>query len=260
MADYDIIGNIAIIKPEKDGILKSKSEKIKQAKELLKIPSIKTVLEKSSRVKGRLRTIKSEYIAGEKNKIALYKENNCLFKLNVDTCYFSPRLSNDRKDIALTINKKNNVLVMFAGIGVYPIVICKLAKPKIITSIEISKECNKYFKENIILNKIPKNAIEIIQGDVKKQISRLNEKYDVILLPRPNLKETFLKQALLVSKKGTRIFYHLFCHEKNLNEGLNKLINEVKKIRKKILIKEVKKIGDIAPYKYRYRVEMRVLC
>ena len=42
MASYDIVGNIAIIKGEG----KSKAWKLKEAKKLLKIPSVKTVLEK----------------------------------------------------------------------------------------------------------------------------------------------------------------------------------------------------------------------
>ena len=254
MASYDIIGNIAIIKP--DG--KTKKQKLEEAKKLLKIPSVKTVLEKSERVKGRLRKIQTTFILGEKNKTALYKENNCLFKVDVDGCYFSPRLSNDRKEIALKIKKKDKVLAMFAGIGAYPIVIWKLAKPQLITTIEISKECNKYFKENLKLNKIPEGKIKIIQGDVKKQIPKIKEKFDVIVMTRPNLKFTFLKQALLVSKKGTKIFYHLVSHEKNLENELEKLKKE-SGLKRKIKIRGVKKAGDIAPYKYRYRIEMKVL-
>src|SRR3989344_175091 len=111
MADYDILGNIAIIKGEN----KTEEEKLMQANELLKKPSIKTVLERITHVNGRLRTIKTRFLAGEKNLIALHKENNCIFKFNVETCYFSPRLSNERKLIAEKIKKSERVLVMFAG-------------------------------------------------------------------------------------------------------------------------------------------------
>ena len=58
MASYDIIGNIAIMKG--DGM--NKKQKLAHAKKLLKIPSVKTVLEKVGNVKGRLRTIKLKYI------------------------------------------------------------------------------------------------------------------------------------------------------------------------------------------------------
>ena len=41
MADYDIIGSIAIIKSESKGKPKSKARKLKEAKQLLKQPNIK---------------------------------------------------------------------------------------------------------------------------------------------------------------------------------------------------------------------------
>lgn len=277
MADYDIFGNIAIIKSEK----KTRKQKLIQAKELLKKPSIKTVLEKSTDVKGRLRTIKTKYIAGEKNLIARYNENGCAFKFNVETCYFSPRLSNDRKEIALRIKKKNKVLVMFAGAGPYPIVFYKYSKPEKIIAVEIGKECCKYFKENLKLNRIPEGKIEIIQGDVKKKItgnlgnpkksdkifgtSKTNkikksfEGFDIIMMARPNLKNTFLKQGLSVSKKGTIIFYHLFCRDEDLEKEITKLQKESIKLKRKIKIKNIKQVGEIAPYKHRYRLEIEVL-
>ena len=199
MASYDIVGSIAIIKPEG----KSKKQKLQLVRKLLNQSNIKTVLEKVTEIKGRLRTFKTKYIAGEKTKETIHKENNCLFKLNVETCYFSPRLNNERKQIALKIKKKDNVLVMFSGIGCYPIKIYELVKPKKITIIDISRECSKYARENLKLNKIPEKYIKIIQGDVKKKMP--NEKFDVIVMTRPNLKTTFLEQALQVSKKGTII-------------------------------------------------------
>ena len=181
MADYDIIGNIAIIKSEG----KTNNQKLKQAKELLKRPFIKTVLEKSTDIKGRLRTFKTKYVAGIKTLETIQSENNCKFKLNVETCYFSPRQGNDRKLIASKIKKKDNVLVMFSGIAAYPIVIYKTKKPNHITAIEISRECNKYAKENLKINKIPEDKITLIQGDVKKKIPK--SKFDVIMMTRPNL-------------------------------------------------------------------------
>jgi len=254
MASYDILGNIAIIKPEG----KTKKQKLEEAKKLLKNPNIETVLEKATNVSGRLRTIKTRYILGEKTKIAKHRENGCVFKFNVETCYFSPRLSNDRKIVSEKIRKKDRVLVMFAGVGVYPIVINKLKNPREIVAVEIGKECCKYFWENLKLNHV-NDKIKMIQGDVKKKVGSKLGKFDVIVMARPNLKESFLKYALLVSRKGTRIFYHLFCRDEELNKELDKLKKEAGKLGKKIKIIRSIPVGDIAPYKHRYRVEMRVL-
>jgi len=251
MVKYDLLGNIAIIKDELN-----KKEKLKAGKEILKIPSVKTIVEKSGNVKGRLRTIKTKHILGKKNLIADYKENNCRFKFNIEKCYFSPRLAGERKLISEKIKMKDRVLVMFAGIGVYPIVIYKNKKPEKIVGIEIGRECCKYFKENLKLNKISKDKIEIIQGDVKKKTPK--EKFDVVIMARPNLKESFLKQGLKASKKGTKLFYYGFCNVDEINNLINNLIKEAKQLKRKLKFVEVVKSGDIAPYKFRYRIEFKV--
>jgi tRNA (guanine37-N1)-methyltransferase len=255
MSDYDIMGNIAVIKSEG----KTKKQKLVQAKELLKRPNIKTVLEKATNVKGRLRTIKTKHLAGEKNTTAIHKENNSIFKFDVETCYFSPRLSHERKVIAEKIKMKDYVLVMFAGVGVYPIVIYKIAKPKQIVGIEIGRDCCKYFKENLKQNKIPEDKIKIIQGDVKKKITKDLGKFDVVIMARPNLKDTFLKQGLLASKKGTRLFYYGFCKNDEIDQLVANLQEEAESNRRKLKVKEVVRAGDIAPYKYRYRIEFKVI-
>ena len=258
MADYDIIGNIAIIKGEVNGKKKSRKEKLEEAKGLLKIPSVKTVLEKVSNVKGRLRTISVKHILGERNLVAVHKENSCLFKFDISSCYFSPRLSGERKEIAGRIKKNDSVLVMFAGIGVYPIVICKYSKPSRIVGVEIGRECCKYFQENLVLNKMI-NKIKIIQGDVKKKVNEGLGKFDVVVMSRPNLKESFLKQGLLASKKGTKIFYYGFCNVDEKDKMAEDLVKEAKNLKRKIKIIKVAKAGEIAPYKFRYRFEIRVL-
>lgn len=262
MANYDILGNIAIVKFS-DGT--KKEEKLQKAQELLKIPTVKTILEKTNKVSGRLRTIKTRFLAGEKNLVADYKENNCRFKFNVETCYFSPRLANERMEIARIISgmKKPRVLVMFAGVGPFTIAIAKYAKTKKIVSIELGKECCKYALENLKLNKIY-SGVEIIPGDVKRIIPKLlkdkenREKYDAIVMPRPNLKETFFSDALKVSKKGTKIIYYGFSPESKKEEMIEELEKESRKLKRKIKITKVLEAGDIAPYEHRYRIEILV--
>jgi len=257
MANYDLLGNIAIVKFPKGA---KKREKLEQARELLMIPSVKTVLEKLDKVKGRLRTIKTRYIAGKRNLIAEYRESECRFRFNVETCYFSPRLSNERIEVARMIKKTDNVLVMFSGVGPFSIVIAKLVRPKRVLSIELGKECCKYAKENVRLNKVA-DIVEVIQGDVKKVVKKggLKEKFDVIVMPRPNLKETFLKEAFAAAKKGAKIIYYGFSPESEKEKMLENLLKEAKKLKRNINILSIEEAGDIAPYEHRYRIEILVL-
>ncbi len=250
MVAYDIIGNIAIVSFRER---KKKAEKLREAKKLLKRKNVATVLEKVERVKGRLRRIKTKFLAGKNVKETIHKENNCLFKLDVDKCYFSPRLSEERKEVAKRVGKKDKVLVMFSGVAPYAVLIAKFTKAKVV-AVELSRDCNKYAEQNVKLNKL-KN-IQLIQGDVKKKIPK--EKFDIIVMPRPNLKETFLKEAFAVSKRGSLIFYYGFSNKDKLDKLVEKIYRESKKAKKKIKITRIRKAGDIAPYKFRYRIEIGV--
>ena len=250
MTSYDIVGSIAILKEDK------KAKLMKFAKKILKTrPSIKTVVVKAERFKGRLRTIKVKHLAGKKNLNTTYKENGCVFKLNVEKAYFSSRLANERLEIARKIKKKDRVLVMFSGVAPFPIIIQKIAKPAGIVAVELGRDANKFAKENLKMNKMTAK-IDLIQGDVKKKVNSKLGKFDVIVMPRPNLKDSFIKQALAVSKRGSRIFYYGFSKESEVRKMIEELKNEAKS---KIKVLRVKKAGDIAPYKYRYRIEMKVL-
>ena len=264
---YDFFGNIALVKFPKGTKIKDKR---RFANKLLKEHKpITTVLEKTGRFKGRLRKQQTKYLAGEKTKEILYKENNCVFRFHIDKTYFSPRLSNERKEIASLIKKADNVLVMFAGVGPYSIVIAKNSGAKRVYSNEINREANKYAKLNVELNRV-KNRVILLNGNIKDVANKIirglkinNEKipqkFDVIVMPRPQLKETFLKEAFSLSKKGTRIYYYDFCKEDEIGGLVSKIKNEAKKARKKIKILKIKKAGEIAPYKFRIRIDFRVV-
>lgn len=256
---FNILGNIAVVNFS-GGI--TSAEKKKFAQEILgKNNFIKTVLEKSGKFHGRLRKMETKHIAGEKNKEVLYKENNCSFRFNIDTTYFSPRLSNERREIAELIKKDSEVLVMFAGVAPFSIVIAKNSKPKKVYSNEINKEANKYAELNAEINGV-KNKIEFVNGDIKKVAPKLkkeNKKFDFIVMPRPNLRESFLEQAFMLSKKGTRVYYYDFCKVDKTNLIVEKIKKQAEKFKRKVKILKVKSAGETAPYKIRVRVDFMVL-
>ncbi len=256
---FNILGNVAIVNFSDNTKLLDKK---KFAKEIMSNNKmIKTVLEKSGRFSGRLRKMETKYIAGDKNKEVLYKENNCSFRFNVDTTYFSPRLSNERKEIALEIKENSTVLVMFAGVAPFSIVIAKNSKPKEIYSNELNREANEYALLNAELNGV-RNKINFVNGDIKKVAVKLKEqgkKFDFIVMPRPNLKESFLEPAFILSKKGTKVFYYDFCKVDETENIVEKIKKEALSAKKKIKILNVKAAGETAPYKIRVRVDFEIL-
>ena len=187
---YDVLGNVAIVN-FKESI--KNSDKIKFAREILKRHNqVKTVLEKTGKFKGRLRKMETKHVIGEKTKEVLYKENNCFFRFDIDKTYFSPRLSNERKEIFELVKKNQEVFVMFAGVAPFSIVIAKNSKAKLVYSNELNREANKYAKINAKLNKV-EDRLLFVNGDIKKVASKIGKKFDLIVMPRPQLKYSFLK-------------------------------------------------------------------
>jgi tRNA (guanine37-N1)-methyltransferase len=255
MANYDVVGNIAIVKFPRGEKLKDKK---KFAERFLKSnKAVRTVLEKSDKFKGRLRTQSTKYLAGEKTKEALYKENGCLFRFNVDSCYFSPRLAAERLEIARRVKRRENVLVMFGGIAPFAIVIARHSRAARVVSVELGKECSRYAQENVKRNKL--GNIEIIQGDVKRVLPRMKEKFDRIVMARPNLRDSFLDLGFGKIKKGGVIHYYGFYPEESKGEMLSMVKDEASKAKRKIKILKVKKAGEIGTKKYRFRVDLKVL-
>jgi tRNA (guanine37-N1)-methyltransferase len=146
---YDAVGTIAILEIDKK--LRKKEKLIALA--LLKSnKNIKTVLRKDASHEGRFRTQKMKWLAGEKTRETVHKENNIKLKLDVEKVYFSARLSTERKRIASQVKKGEDVLVMFSGCAPYPCVIAKNTKAKEIVGIEINPCGHEYAVENVLLN------------------------------------------------------------------------------------------------------------
>ena len=252
---FDVVGNILIFSDFPKEL--EKKEKIIGEEILGQFRNIKTVVKKTRKYSGKFRTPKLKIIAGEKTKETLHKENNVSIKLDVEKVYFSSRLSNERKRISLQVKPKENILVMFSGCGVYPVVISKNSKPKEIYSIEINPIAFEYQEENIKLNKI-KN-IKSFEGDVKKIIPKINKKFDRILMPLPKGGERYLDLALDKIKKNGLIHFYDFAEDDKYEDIKKNIEKECKNQDKKYKILNIVKCGQFSPQVYRICVDFRVL-
>ncbi len=247
---FDVVGDILIFSdfPEE---LKKKEKIIGQ--EILKLmKNVKVVCKKTKVHSGVFRTKKVKIMAGERRKTTVHKENNVKVGLNVETCYFSPRLSNERLRIASLVKKGESVLVMFSGVGIYPLVISKNALIKEIYGIEINPFAHKFAEDNLKLNKV--SNVKLLLGDVKKIVPKLKKKFDRIVMPLPKSAEEFLETALKVAKKGTVIHFYDFIFEENFDQAVDK----IKKHCKKFKIIQIVKCGQYSPRKYRICVDFKV--
>ncbi|MDE1810898.1 MAG: tRNA (guanine-N1)-methyltransferase [Candidatus Micrarchaeota archaeon] len=216
---YDLLGNIAIIEEE------SRADERKKAKELLSThKQISTVLAKAGAVTGIYRIRKVRYVAGKKNYIADYRENNCLFRFDVRKTFFSNRLSFERTRILGLVKPEEDVMVMFAGVGPFAIEIAKSQRKSTVRCIELNRDAYNYLLENVRLNKVKNVTAQC--GDVKK-LSKKNEGFaDRVVMPMPKTSLSFLDDALRVSKRKSVIHLYTFGPAESVVKNTKKAIRE----------------------------------
>ncbi len=240
---FDVVGDIVIFSdfPKE---LKNKEKLISEY--LIEIhKNINVVAKKTKKYSGRYRTPKLKILAGDKRKTTTHKENKTKAKLNVETCYFSPRLSNERLRIAKLVKKNESVLVMFSGVAIYPLVIAKNSKAKEIYAIEINPVAHKYALENVKINKI--DNIKLFKGNVKSVLPKINKKFDRIVMPHPTNAEAYLDLA--TKKLKTRGTIHLYY--------FSKCETKYKHFKNLKIMKAVK-CGQYSPRKYRICLDLKL--
>jgi len=245
---YDIIGDIAIVE-----------EDTKENRNLVnEFKNINVVLAKQSDVEGEFRVRDYEVIASKKERDfdsvpkkyrpeklteTIHKESGCRFKVDPTRAYFSVRLSTERERIFKQVKDGENILVMFAGIGPYPITIAKHKDVEKIYAIELNPEAFKLMTENIILNKT--SNIMPILGDAGKEALKIEGRFDRIIMPLPKESELFLDVALRKIRPGGTIHMYKILHENDVDSF-------VKKLKTQNLKLQTVKAGDYSPGSFRY--------
>jgi len=250
---FDSVGSIAIIDVP-DGLIKY--EKIIAQTLVDNIKNINTVLKKVGIRSGRYRRQKLKWLAGRRTKITEHKESGCRIRLNVETCYFSPRLSHERLRIADLIKPDEKILVTFSGVAPYPLIFAKNSKAKHITAVELNPKACEFAEENIRINKF-QDKITAIKGDVAKVVPDIG-KFDRVIMAMPKGGDNFLKFCIPAVKKGGVLHYYDFAGLEDFDKIADKVKNECKKLNKKCRIIRKIKAGEHAPRVYRVCVDAKV--
>mgnify|MGYP003876788623 CR=1 FL=1 len=257
---YDIIGSrgkaVAIIEiPEE---LRPYEAEIAEAiMELHR--SVKSVLAKESGRAGDYRLRRLRLIAGDPDTEVIHKEAGCLFKLDPMKVYFSPREATERGRIASKVAEGERILVMFSGVGPYPIRIAKLRGDVDITAVELNPDAHNYCVENIHLNRV-EDKVHPILGDVRDVCPRLEGGFDRIVMPLPLGAYRFLDLAIpLLGEGGILHFYH-WAREPSLFEEAERLVSEAAdRFDREAEIIDRIKVSQYSPRVWKVRVDARIL-
>lgn len=256
LSSYDVIGDIAVLEiPEG---LRSKEKEIAGA--LLQTnKNIRVVLRKEGGMEGEYRVRRFGFLAGEKRTETTYVEHGVRMRLDLSKVYFSPRLSHERKRVAEKARPGENVLVLFAGVGPFALVVAKKQPEAKVHGIELNPDAVRYFEENIRLNGM-QGRVEAILGDVRKIVpARFAGTADRVLMPLPKSAEDFLDVAMLAAKKGAAVHFYTFANRAEGSKAAEKkALDAGRKHGRKIEILETREVRPYSPAIVQMVVDFRV--
>lgn len=249
-SSFDVVGDIAILEFEKEF---PKGKKKIVARALLEtFPSVRVVVEKSDKVSGEYRVRGIKHLAGEKRTDTVHTEYGCKYKVDVACDYFSPRLGTERMRVASQVAEGERVLVLFAGVGPYAILIAKKRKPSEVVAVELNPHAVSAMKENVKLNKAD---VKVVLGDAKKVTKKLGV-FDRIIMPLPKDAGDFLAVALPALKEGGAINFYTFAV--SAKEAEENLTVKVIKLGHKPKIIQTAECGSYSARLSRYCVDFRI--
>ncbi len=207
---FDIIGDIAIIKVSNGNIISAQ----KVAAQIMAVHrNVKTVFAQTSPISGDFRVRKLKLLAGEEKTNTKYKESGCVFGVDVEKCYFSPRLSHERLRIASLVKGGETVVNMFSGVGCFSILIAKTVDKTKVFSVDVNPTAVQFMEENVRINGVFGKVVPML-GDSKEIINaQLQGKAERVLMPLPEKALEYLPYAVSALKKhGGWIHYYDFQH------------------------------------------------
>jgi tRNA (guanine37-N1)-methyltransferase len=252
---FEIIGEVVIIDIP-DEVYHLKDHIVSAI--LKKHKSVKTILRKTGEVEGVYRVAKYELIYGSETETVV-KEHGCRFLVDPTKVYYSVKLSGERERIARLVREGERVLVMFAGVGPYPIVIAKLSNPSEVVGVEINPHAVEYFKKNVRMNRV-EDIVKVYEGDVRKIVPGLEGEFDRVIMPSPYIAENFVDLVGGKVKEGGYVHYYTFAGREEKDSILPMKVEQIFKENGVVVkVQNVRECGNYAPYVYRYVLDVRVI-
>jgi len=256
IGSYDIVGDIAIIiVPE---ALTHRENIIGEAI-LANTKNVRVVAKRAGNYGGEYRTIELEIIAGEHRKETQVTEFGVRLMLNVETTYFSVRSGNERKRIASLVQPMESVLVMFSGVGPYPLLVAKHSEAGKVVGIEKNPQAHEYAMKNLKLNKKLKN-VRFQLGDAADLPLLLADRFDRIVMPLPTMADRFLPVALeMLKEKGGWIHYYEMAQEDSFDTAVAKVQVSAENTGKELVACSVTRCGHCGPRTHRICVDAQIV-
>ena len=206
---FNVIGDIAVLSlpPEVSGYAPFIARAI-----ISRRHNIRTVLNKTTRIYGCNRTARMEIIAGT-DTVTEHHEYGFVYRLDVGTVFFDPRLASERKRVTDQIHTGERVLVPFCGVG--PFVIPAAAHGAEVIAVEQNPEACRWLAQNIVLNAV-RDQVTTITGDAFNLSPLPAFLFDRAIIPTPYGMDTIFNRIAPQVKPGGMLHFYTF---KNRNQA-----------------------------------------
>ena len=231
---FDVIGDIAVLslQPPLTGYRHIIAEAIVSRRH-----NIKTVLVKTSPVRGIKRTACYEAIIGSES-VTVHHEYGFAYRLDVSTVFYNPRLARERKRVTEQVTDRERVLIPCCGVG--PFVIPAAARGAHIVAVENNPEAYRWLCENISFNDVQDNVCAI-NADACDTTLLPEHTFDRAIIPTPYGMDRIFEVIAPKVKSGGMIHFYTF---KNRNQA-EAMVGEFRQKRYEVVLR--RSCGNIAP-------------
>ena len=240
---FHLIGNVAVLSlpPE----LEDHKEEIAGAL-ISRNKSIRTVLNKTSKLKGERRVASFEVLTGGET-VTLHKEYGFTYRLDVGKVFFNSRMGYERQRIAALVKAGELVLVPFCGVG--PFAVPMAARGARVVALEKSREACRWLEENARRNGVKDNLM-MVNADAFKIPEMLKPLFDRAIIPTPYGMDGILPVISEVVRKGGRVHFYTFKKREQI-EGLKE---EYRRLG--LDVELCRRCGNVAPGVCRWVFDM----
>ena len=217
-SSFDVVGDVAMIKLPDE--LKPYASQIGEA--LLKVNRSLRIVFEDHGVKGDFRIRDLERIAGTGTSETAHREFGVTLYTDPARVYFNPRLSSERSRIANLVRDGETVIDMFGGVAPFGTVMCRLAHPAVVYSIDLNPEAEHFARMNAERNHA--GNLHPMTGDSSVLVGTL-PMADRIIMNLPQIADRFLPTALGRLNHGGTVHMYKIIEREDFPAFLDSLVS-----------------------------------
>ncbi|MDW8011057.1 MAG: class I SAM-dependent methyltransferase family protein, partial [Sulfolobales archaeon] len=212
----EVIGDIAVLRKPVDFELGLEVYRKLAVEVMKRLPYVKSVWLATSPVSGSYRVRELVHLAGEVRSETVYREHGCLFRVDIARVYVSPALNYEHIRIAKLVRPGEEIFNMFAGAGLFSVIIAKHSKPRRVVSVDINPDAYRYMVENIKLNRVSDIVVPVL-ADSREIARSYTNHFDRVIMPLPELAYEYFEDAVVSLKNAGVVHVYDFVTASSKN-------------------------------------------